>query len=622
MGPRLSAFVCRCKGNTFIYFRKIFHVIFLFYFSSLLFHSLLALSIFDFYSDFVYFCTEITYIRNFSGDMHQYRQPYPAEFLLKSIMTMKRTLAIAAMTLALVSPLSAQIDFTEDVEARMSCTSIMVGKKASADGSVITSHTCDGNYRTWMDIYPGFKASRDTLVAVVKGRMHTDHSKGTRGMTVADSILVPGKAYSFLNTSYPCMNEKQLAMGETTIKQRDGLENPKGLFLIEELERIALQQCTTARDAIKLMGELVKKYGYGDGGECLTIADKNEVWQFEVFGEGKDRIGGVWAAVRIPDDEVGVSANIPRISKINLKDKDNCMASDNVFEVAKRLGFWDGKEPFKFWKAYGGGNYLGEEKAYSVRELFILDNIAPSLGLNASMEELPISVKPERKISAEDVMELLSSTYEGTGMDPIRNLKVIKKNKDGEVTDTVTSPAANPWMTRDMRDMLNALKPDAAGKDRTVAVPQCSYSTVIQLRDWLPDDVGGVAWVSFDNPAQSPRIPVFCGTTDLPDAFKIDGQLRFDPEASVWPFRRANKLATVRWGATKDEHNAAKNHFINKGKSEMPFVEATYKAILEKDGVEAAREFLTGYTSDFAGAAMAKWTELGNRYWTRFARGF
>lgn len=541
---------------------------------------------------------------------------------LISNLSFKRLSALTGGLLLLFTNTSAQIDFPEEIEARMSCTSIMVGKKASADGSVITSHTCDGNYRTWMDITPGFNIGRDTLVAVVKGRMHTDHSTGTRGMSVADSIRVPGKAYSFLNTSYPCLNEKQLAMGETTIKQRDGLQNPKGLFLIEELERLALQQCTTARDAIKLMGELVKKYGYGDGGECLTIADKNEVWQFEIFGEGKDKIGGVWAAVRIPDDEVGVSANIPRISSINLKDKDNCMASDNVFEVAKRLGYWDGKEPFKFWKAYGGGNYLGEEKAYSVRELFILNNIAPSLGLNSSLQELPISVKPEKKISAEDVMWLLSSTYEGTDMDPIRNLKIVKKNKEGQPVDTVTSPAANPWMTRDTRDMINAHNPEAAGKDRTIAVPQCSYSTVIQLRDWLPDNVGGVAWVAFDNPGQSPRIPVFCGTTDLPDAFKIDGQLRFDSNSAVWPFRRANKLATVKWGATKDEHNAAKNHFINKGKNEMPFVEATYNAILEKEGEAAAKEFLTGYTADFAGAAISKWTELGNRYWAKFARGF
>ena len=161
-----------------------------------------------------------------------------------------------------------------------------------------------------------------------------------------------------LDTAYPCLNEKQLAMGETTISGRDTLRNKNGIFMIEELSRIALERCTTARDAIRLMGELVKKYGYGDSGECLTIADKNEAWLFEIFGEGPKKVGGVWAAVRIPDDEVAVSANISRIGALDLSDPDHYMASDNVFEVAKKLKLWDGKEPFCFWKAYSGTNYL------------------------------------------------------------------------------------------------------------------------------------------------------------------------------------------------------------------------------------------------------------------------
>ncbi|MDE6459531.1 MAG: C69 family dipeptidase, partial [Paramuribaculum sp.] len=239
-----------------------------------------------------------------------------------------------------------------DFADRESCTSIMVGKKASADGSVMTSHTCDGNYRAWMDIIPGNSYGHDTTAVIVKGRMHTDHSKGARGMKEVGTIPAPGNTFSFLNTAYPCLNEKQLGIGETTITGRKELRNPKGMFMIEELERIVLQRCTTAREAIKLIGKLVKEYGYGDSGECLTIADPDEVWQFEIFGEGPEKIGGVWAAVRIPDDEVGVSANIPRISTINIADTANYLASENVFSVAKKMKLWDGKEPFKFWKAY------------------------------------------------------------------------------------------------------------------------------------------------------------------------------------------------------------------------------------------------------------------------------
>lgn len=504
---------------------------------------------------------------------------------------------------------------------RLSCTSIMVGRGASADGSVITSHTCDGNYRTWMDVVPGQNSDRDTTATVVRGRMHTDHSRGARGMQQVGTVPMKGKTYAFLNTAYPCLNERQLAMGETTISGRSELRNPKGLFMIEELQRLALQQCTTARQAIRLMGSLAEIYGYGDSGECLTVADPAEVWQFEIFGAGPDSIGAVWAAVRIPDGEVGVSANIPRISTLNLADTANCLASANVKSLARGMGLWDGKEPFRFWKAYSGGNYFGEPKAFSIREYFILNKIAPSLGLSYDAEELPISVKPDRKLSAADVMELLTETYDGTPWDKTKNLRVVRRTRDG-VSDTITSPAANPWMSGDVAAMLNALDSTAVDNVRTVAVPQCAYSTVIQLRSWLPDAVGGVAWVAFDNPGQSPRIPVFAGVTDLPDAFKVDGQLRYDENAAVWPFRRANKLATLKWGRTRSEMQGARRHFVEKGFAEMPYVETRYKQIEAEQGPEAARTFLTGYTADFAGAAAQRWIELGNRYWSQFGRGY
>jgi dipeptidase len=524
------------------------------------------------------------------------------------------TLCAAAVT-------SAQV-YDPDFSERESCTSIMVGKRASADGSVMTSHTCDGNYRAWMDIVPAMNFDHDTTVTVVKGRMHTDHSTGARGMKELKSIPSPGKTFAFLNTAYPCLNEKQLGIGETTISGRKELQNDNGLFMIEELERIVLQRCTTAREAIKLMGKLVKEYGYGDSGECLTIADPEEVWQFEIFGEGPDKIGGVWAAVRIPDDEVGVSANIPRISTLNLTDTANCLASDNVFSVAKKMKFWDGKEPFKFWKAYAGGNYFGEPKSFSIREFFILNKIAPSLGLKYDSEELPLSVKPEAKLSAADVMNLLTETYEGTEWDMTGKLKVtVKNSKTGEM-DTITSPVANPWMGRDYINLFNALADSTVVNVRNVSVPQCAYSTVIQLRNWLPDGVGGIAWVAFDNPGQSPRIPVFAGTKNLPQRMKVDGQLRYDENSALWDFRRANKLATVKWGNTRNEMEKARLHYIDKGVSELPYVESRYKAILEKDGQEAADSFLTSYTADFAGATMSKWRELGDTFWSRFGRAF
>ena len=503
-----------------------------------------------------------------------------------------------------------------------SCTSIMVGKKASTDGSVMTSHTCDGNYRTWMEVVPAAQYEKDTTVAIYSGRMHTTTPDDRTGMTLKGSIPEARSTYQFLNTSYPCLNEKQLGIGETTISGRKELVNEKGMFMIEELAKIALQRCTTAREAIRLMGDLVKKYGYGDWGECLTIADPNEVWHFEVFGEGPDQIGGVWAAVRIPDDHVGVSANVPRISTLNLKDTDHYMASENVFDVAKKLGFWDGKKPFRFWEAYAGGNYFGEKKSFSLREYYILNALAPSLHLSYDAEELPISVKPDSAVSVQKVMALLRETYAGSEFDVTKNLKVTAKNKETGLTDTIISPAANPWMTSDMITMLNGIKPNTVQKNRLVAVPQCSYSTVIQLRSWLPDAVGGVAWISFDNPGQSPRIPVFSGTTSLPACFAVCGQAAHREDAIVWKYRTANKLATVRWGATKETVLSAVAHFEEKGLSEIPFVENRYQTLSQTKGEEAARAYLTQYTADFAGATILRWEEMADTFWKKFARGF
>lgn len=530
---------------------------------------------------------------------------------------MKKQLFLFFALIVLWNSSAAQeIEYSRAVNDPESCTSIMVGKKASADGSVITSHTCDGNYRTWMEIVPARKYDKDTVVAVYDGLMHTEFIADKSKWVLKGTIPQAKSTYQFLNTSYPCFNEKQLGIGETTITGRRELVNKNGMFMIEELQRLALERCTTARDAIRLMGELIKTYGYADSGECLTIADTKEVWHFEVFGEGPDKIGGVWAAIRIPDDHVGVSANIPRISKIDKKDP-NCMSSDNVFDVAKKLGYWDGKEPFSFWKAYGGG-----KKAFNIREFFILNYLAPSLNLSYDAEELPFSIKPERPVAVTDVTALLRQTYEGTEWDMTRNLKVAVKDRETEKVDTIISPSANPWMTMDMVNMLNGIQDSTVVRYRLVSVPQCSYSVVIQLRDWLPDDIGGVTWLSFDNPGQSPRIPVFCGSTDLPESFGICGQHRFREDAVVWKYRQANKLATVRWGLTKEKINGSIAYFEDKGQRELPFVEATYQRIKGEQGEEAARTFLTGYTKDFAGATMLRWEELKGEFWTMFARGF
>ena len=245
-----------------------------------------------------------------------------------------------------------------------------------------------------------------------------------------------------------------------------------GWFTIEELERVALQRCDNARDAILLMGSLAEQYGYGDEGECLTVADKHEVWQFEIVGVGKEKIGAAWAARRVPDDHVAVSANIPRIGRIDRRDKANCLASANVEQVALENGLWDGKGEFIFWKAFNSD--YGEGHNFRDREFFILNALAPSLGLSFDMDELPFSVKPDKLVDVRDVMALYRSTFEGTDFDMTRNVKLARAANKEHPADTVVSPVANPWLTTTMRNTLNTIAPGTVEFRRTVAVAWCA----------------------------------------------------------------------------------------------------------------------------------------------------
>ncbi len=544
---------------------------------------------------------------------------------------MKKTLSIAVTALLLALPTTGNAqneEFDSDGKTPLSCTSIMVGKKASTDGSVITSHTCDSWYRTWMKMVPAKDHKAGTKTAIYEGRMHTQSAEDSTKMYKKGEIPQVSHTFRFLDTAYPCLNEKQLGIGETTITGRKELRNKQGMFMIEELERIALERCSTARDAIRLMGELIKQYGYGDSGECLTIADKNEVWIFEVFGEGPKKIGGVWAAVRIPDDHIAVSANICRINKIDTNDKENYMYSDNLFDVAKRMKLWDGKEEFSFWRVFSGGNYFNEKKNYSVREHFIMNALAPSQQFSDQVEDLPLSVKPDEKVSVERVMQLLGSYYEGTaknlsGRHMIPNPK--RKDKDGKIVesepDSIVSPFSNPWMRPDEINMYYAMGDSTMKNIRTVSVPWCAYSTVIQLRSWLPDEVGGVAWVALDNPGQSPRFPIFCGTTKLPKMLEICGQHTDRDDAALWRYRKANRLATVRWGTYRKTMEPARDYFIDKGMRELPFVEKAWQELHTTD-TKKAQQMLNGYTADFFGATIVRWDEMARHFWRQTWGGF
>ena len=524
----------------------------------------------------------------------------------------------------------------EDENYAESCTSIMVGKKASTDGSVMTAHSCDSNYRTWLTMEGSKTYQPGQMQPIYLGLLHTEEPDDMRNVEKKGEIPAPTQpTYRFLNVAYPCMNEKQLAIGETTTTGRLELRRMDGMFMIEELERIALERCATAREAIALIGALAEEYGYLDEGECLTIADKKEVWHFEIYGNGTlpvdpkakkskkapaDKPGAMWVAQRIPDDHVGVSANIPRIAVVDFNDPDNFMTSTGLRERAKALGLWSGEGDFVFYKVVSS-----EAKPFSYREFYVLSTMAPSLGLTFDMAELPFSVKPDKKVSPEDLFAYYRSTYEGTEFDQIKNLSVEvdrKKKENGKTIyyKEVVYPVST-FMSGDMRALLNKLQPGVTPRMRHIAAIQCSYSHIMQCRDWLPDEIGGVAYFSFDNPAQTPRIPIYAGATQLPEGWDVCGQARYRKDAAIWAYRETNRIATIYWNKTRHLLEPRVMYWQEQMMQECELVEKKAAKLLEEGKKEEAAALLNNTAQKFASATAKNWEDIKAELWPIFARG-
>ena len=250
-----------------------------------------------------------------------------------------------------------------------------------------------------------------------------------------------------------------------------------------------------------------------------------------------------------------------------------------------------------------------------------MNALAPSLCLSDTVENLPLSVKPDKKVSVKDVSMLLGSYYEGSDKNLsarhlIPNPK--RKDKNGNIVenepDSIVSPVSNPWMRPDEINMYYAMGDSVMKNIRTVSVPWCAYSTVIQLRSWLPDEVGGVAWIALDNPGESPRFPVFCGNTELPQMLQVCGQHSERDDAALWHFRKTNRLATLRWGTYREMIESAREYFIDKGLREIPFVVEQWQTINSEDSKKAT-DILNGYTADFFGATVMRWDEMSRKLW-------
>jgi dipeptidase len=501
---------------------------------------------------------------------------------------------------------------------RDECTVVTVGKLASADGSVMTSHTCDSHRtRSWIDIVNPAKYKQGAMVTMVK-RVDVDSlAMPAYGHVPTGEIPQVERTHGFINTAYPCMNDAQLSIGESTFGGRASLRSDKGLIDCQQLVRLMLERCATAREAISVAGELLATYGWNDEGEMLSVCDTKEAWHMEIVGPGAGNIGAIWVAQRIPDGHVTVNANGARIRWIDLDDSNYFMASDNVFTVAQDSGWWDpasGRE-FEFNYAYDPGGRTSA--AATRREWRVLSLVAPSLGLDPNSENFPFSVKPDTLVSLEKMVQIFQDYYENTDFNFVKDLTWV--NEDGE---TEISPLANPFMPYDMNKLFRINGGWGWRGERTIARWYTMYATITQSRDWLPDEVGGVVWLAFDNVASSIYVPVYCSVTDLPVSYKTPGRVDgYRHDSAWWAFNRLGTLTAQRWGDMRHDVTAVWGPMQRELFDNQPAVEAQAVKLLEKNQ-KKARTYLTNYTIEWGDRVVERAWRLGDELWTKYDEKF
>jgi dipeptidase len=448
----------------------------------------------------------------------------------------------------------------------------------------------------------------------------TDRASDLSKQKLQGEIAQVPRTHKYLNTALPCINEHQVAIGEATFGGKRIMRSKVGTIDYYELNRLMLERATTAREAIEVADEVTKKYGYIDGGECFTIADPKEVWHLEIVGPGEGKKGAVWVAQRVPDDHVSVNANASRIRQIDLSKPGFFMASENYKSRAIELGLYDPNsgKPFEFCYVYASRKSMAARR----REWRVFNLLAPKMDLDPNGVDFPFSIKPEKKVSPRDIMTIYRDTFEGTPFDMTKYMLVQEKDKDGKLTGKfVKSPYANPFMHYDMMPLFKINGGWNELGERCIARYYCTYATVIQVRGWLPNEIGGLVWFGYDNPAMLAYAPIYIGIDKVPESYKICGRPGFNRESAWWAFNRVADLSAQKWGYMR--HDVAK---VWKAFEEEAFAkqkEIEEKALaLYKKNPKKARKFLTQYSNEWMNKLVKAYWKLGDDLWSKYTGKF
>jgi dipeptidase len=500
------------------------------------------------------------------------------------------------------------------------CTVIGVGRNATVGGCVITSHTdCCSECR--VHVVPAKKFKKGSMAPVHWGMVYFGKSDPRAGLPLGDYGQVIGeipqveKTYAYFHTGYSQMNEHQLAIGESTCSQRKELDvafvegiTPQ-IMTVEQAQVFALQRCKTAKEAVQLIGELMEKYGFlpsCGGSEALCIADPRELWVMEIFSVGPEwepgsgRSGAIWAARRVPDDHVVVISNYVRIREIDLNNPD-FMASKNYKQVAIDHGWYDPKsgQPFIWQEAYAPSIregslsrlwYIYSSAAPSFKEWPQRKLKGPSTPMTMYGQGIegaafyPFSVKPDEKLSVQDVIAFQRSANEGTIYDMTADPAWLVPGKTGSYTQ---SPLTTPFPSFDLVRLL--------GIDFHRPIATQGYGMVAQLRDWLPDAIGGVYWFYVDNPHVSTYIPIYAGVQEISRPYKTFDMKTFSEDSARWCVDFVEKLMHLRWQSAVKDLRAARDPVEHEYFARQKEIDEKALMLYKKDPAKA-KAFLTELT--------------------------
>ena len=492
-------------------------------------------------------------------------------------------------------------------EPILACTNLIVGKKASTDGSVICTYNCDGfGFSGSLFYSPAGRHDKDELIAI--------HGWGPphEGQYV--------KQVEYTYNVVGLMNEKQVTIVETTFDGRLELVNDEGLLDYFSLMRLALQRSSTAREAIRCMAELVDEYGYNSSGETITVCDPNEAWIMEIIGKGKGRRGAVWVALRIPDDCICAHANLSRIRQFPLEQKKSyksissknlqninrpeveCVYAYDVISFARELGFFSGNDAdFSFRDAYCPIDFENVRYAdarvwsffrhhYNKAEM---DKYLPYInGDFDKCDHLPLWIKPDAPLSLRDLQNDMRDHFEGTPLDMTADM------------------TAGPWgmPIRPLPMHFKDKDSIAYFRERPIATQQSGFTMTCQMRSWLPDDVGGVTWFNCDDANMVAYVPLYCCITQVPDAFRQENNPRneFSFESAFWMNNWVANMVYPRYSMMVGDLRKAQKELEDYYFADQDSVLLAIKSMMPAD----RRSYLNSKSIEYTDRMMKRWDKL------------